>query len=117
VPDLDIRCGKRVTDIAGEDGVSGVVIEDAAGGNTETLDAYGVLVHVGVAPDTDCIDALLDTDDGGFAETGEDLASDVPGLFLAGDIRRGSPRTVAAAIEDGARAAATAQAFLAGGGT
>lgn len=111
---LDILCGKRVTDIAGEEGVSGVIIEDTAGGNPETLEAYGVLLHVGVEPDTECVEALLDLDDDGFAETGDDLSSDVPGLILAGDIRRGSPRTVADAIKDGARAAATAVAFLEG---
>ena len=113
VPNLEILCGKRVVDIAGEEGVNGLVVEDAASGVSETLETYGVLLHVGVEPATDCVEALLDTDDDGFAETSADLASEVSGLILAGDVRRNSPRTVTAAVEDGVRAAATALAFLA----
>ncbi len=111
-PKLDIRCGKRAVDILGDDGVSGVKIEDSTSGEEETLEAYGVLVHVGMAPATDCLEFLLTLDDEGYTETNADLQTEVPGILLAGDIRRGSPRNVAAAISDGERAAAAAQNLL-----
>jgi thioredoxin reductase (NADPH) len=113
-PKLDIRTGKRAVDIAGDDGVTGVVIEDVASGETETLDAYGALVHVGMRPNTDCLEFLLDLDGDGYAEPDAQLQTEIPGIILAGDIRRASPRVVAAAIEDGALAAATAQRILSG---
>jgi thioredoxin reductase (NADPH) len=112
-PKLDIRLGKRAVDILGEDGVSGVLIEDA-GGNRETVDAYGALVHVGMRPNTDCLEFLLDLDGDGYAEANTQLETGVPGIILAGDIRRAAPRDVAAAINDGALAAASAMRILSG---
>lgn len=111
-PNMAIRHGQSAVGIEGEDGVTGLVIQNAAGGDQETLDAYGVLIRVGVEPETDCLEAVLSLDDAGYAETNEDLESAVPGLILAGDIRLGSPRDVATAISDGARAAATAMQLL-----
>lgn len=109
---LNILRGKRAVDILGDDGVTGVRIEDVASGERETVDAYGVLVHVGFEPATDCLEAILSLDDQGYAETNAELETDVPGIILAGDIRRGSPRDVATAVSDGARAAATARGLL-----
>ncbi len=111
-PNMEIRHGQSAVGIEGEDGVTGLVIENAASGGQETLDAYGVLIRVGVEPETDCLEAVLSLDDAGYAETNADLESAVPGLILAGDIRLGSPRDVATAIGDGARAAATAMQHL-----
>lgn len=105
---LDIRLGHRAIDIVGEDGVTGVTIEDAASGARQTLDAHGVLVHVGFSPATDCLAALVDLDDQGYAAADARLESEVPGIIMAGDIRRGAARSAAAAAEDGALAAATA---------
>jgi thioredoxin reductase (NADPH) len=105
---LDIRLGRRAIDIVGDDGVTGVTIEDAASGARQTLDAHGVLVHVGFAPATDCLDALLSLDDHGYASVDIHFESEVPGIILAGDIRRDAARSAAAAAEDGAKAAATA---------
>ena len=41
-----------------------------------------------------------------------DLQCDMPGLFVAGDARAGADRTLAGAMEDGRRAAASAHAML-----
>lgn len=109
---LDIRLGHLAVDIAGEDGVTGVIIEDAASGARQTLEAHGVLVHVGFAPATDCLAALVDLDDQGYAATDAGLESEVPGIILAGDIHRGAAHSAAAAVRDGILAAATALRLL-----
>ena len=109
---LDIRLGHLAVDIVGDDGVTGVTIEDAASGTRQTLDAHEVLVHVGFAPATDCLAALVDLDDQGYAAADAGLESETAGIILAGDIRRGAPRSAAAAVQDGALAAATALRLL-----
>jgi len=112
-PKIELRCGERPVEVVGSDsGVTGIAVERAAGGARETLDVYGVLVHVGYEPDTAFAAGAVALDDSGYAEVDEALATDVRGVFAAGDLRAGSPRTVAAAIADGNAAADGVQRFL-----
>ena len=111
-PKLEIRYGERPVEIIGNQGVSGLVVENTETGKRDTLDAYGVLVHVGYKPATDYLDGVLALDDSGHIAVNEAFATDVPGAFAAGDIRSGSPRSVAAAVADGKAAAKSAQRFL-----
>jgi len=105
-PKLEIRCGVRPVEILGEDGVTGIAIEAAAGGERQTLDVYGVLVHVGYEPATDYLAGLLELDASGRIAVNGQLETGVAGLFAAGDLRSAASRTVAAAIADGRTAAA-----------
>jgi thioredoxin reductase (NADPH) len=109
---LEIRRGQRPVEIIGDKGVSGLVVENTATGNRETLDVYGVLVHVGYAPSTGFVEGVLALDDSGHIAVDEQFATDVSGAFAAGDIRGGSPRQVAAAVADGAAAAEAAKKVL-----
>jgi thioredoxin reductase (NADPH) len=102
---LAIRCGEKPVEIIGDQGVTGLVVESAASGKRETLDVYGVLVHVGYAPATGYLEGVLALDDSGRIAVNGKFATDVPGAFAAGDIRSGSPRQVAAAVADGKAAA------------
>jgi thioredoxin reductase (NADPH) len=109
---LAIRYGEKPVEILGDQGVTGLVLESATTGKRETLDVYGVLVHVGYVPATSYLEGILALDDSGHIAVTEALATDVPGTFAAGDIRSGSPRQVAAAVADGKAAARGAQQIL-----
>lgn len=109
---LAIRHGEKPVEIIGDQGVTGLVVESAATGKRETLGVYGVLVHVGYVPTTGYLEGVLALDDSGRIAVNEQFATDVPGAFAAGDIRRGSPRQVAAAVADGKAAARGAQKIL-----
>ena len=110
---LEIRLGERPVEIAGSEGVTGLVVENVATGRKEALDAYGVLVHVGYAPATGYLAGVLALDDSGRIAVNEQFETDVHGAFAAGDVRSGSPRQVAAAVADGKAAARSAQRMLA----
>ena len=109
---LEIRYGEKPVEIVGNQGVSGLVVENTATGKRETLDVYGVLVHVGYLPATAYLEGVLALDDAGRIAVSEQFASDVPGVFAAGDIRSGSPRQVASAVADGKAAAKCAREAL-----
>jgi len=109
---LEIHYGEKPVEIIGNQGVTGLVVESAATGNRQTLDVYGVLVHVGYAPTTAYLEGVLALDDSGRIAVNEQFATDVPGAFAAGDIRSGSPRQVAAAVADGKAAAREARKIL-----
>jgi len=110
-PRLEIRCGVRPVEVLGEEGVGGIAIESASGAR-QTLEVYGVLVHVGYEPATDYLAGLLALDPAGRIAVDDRMETAVRGLFAAGDLRSGSPRTVAAAIADGRAAAAGVLARL-----
>ena len=109
---LEIRCGEKPVEVLGNGGVTGLVIEQAATGRRETLDVYGVLVHVGYEPATDYLQGVVALDDSGRVAVSERLEAQVPGILAAGDLRSGSPRTVAAAIADGKAAAGRVRQLL-----
>lgn len=109
---LEIRLGEKPVEIVGKQGVTGLVVESVATGKRETLDAYGVLVHVGYLPATAYLEGVLALDASGRIEVDEQFATDVHGVFAAGDVRSGSPRQVAAAVADGKAAARSAQNIL-----
>lgn len=110
---VELRLGARPVEILGDGGgVTGIVIDNATNGTRETLDAYGVLVHVGYVPATNAFDGLLELEGDGHVRVSETGETSVPGLFAAGDLRVGSARSVAAAVADGTAAAAAVGHYL-----
>jgi thioredoxin reductase (NADPH) len=69
-------------------------------------------VHIGLEPNTDCLDGVVPLDDHGQVIVNDRMESEVPYILAAGDIRSGSPCQVVAAVGDGAIAAITAQKLL-----
>ena len=51
---------------------------------------------------------LVSCDENGYVLAGEDCATDMPGLFAAGDVRKKPLRQIATAVSDGANAAVSA---------
>jgi thioredoxin reductase (NADPH) len=107
---IEVRCGMVVEAIAGKEKVEAV--ELAADGKKETLKANGVLVHIGLEPNTGYLEGVVPLDEHGQVIVNERMESEVPYILAAGDIRGGSPRQVVAAVGDGAIAAITAERLL-----
>ena len=107
---IEVRCGTQVEAITGKEKVE--AIELKAGRKKETLKVDGVLVHIGLDPNTDYLEGIVPLDKQGQVIVNEKMESEVPYIFAAGDIRSGSPRQVVAAVGDGAIAAITAQRLL-----
>ena len=110
-PKLEVHCGMKVTRIIGEGQVTG--IELAGPDNSrETLKVDGVLVHVGLDPNTGYLEGVVPLDGPRQVIVNEWMETKIPGVFAAGDIRSNSPRQVSAAVGDGATAGMAAQRFL-----
>jgi thioredoxin reductase (NADPH) len=76
------------------------------------LEVAGVFVAVGLMPNSQILFKILELDDAGYIVTDETMATSAPGVFAAGDIRRNSPRQVAAAVGDGVTAAKSAFKYI-----
>jgi thioredoxin reductase (NADPH) len=110
-PKIEIRCGVRVSAILGDEQITGIEIAGQSG-EKETITVNGVLVHVGLDPNTGYLEGTVPLDEQRQVKTNERMETEVPGIFAAGDIRSGSPRQVSTAVGDGAIAGLAAQRFL-----
>lgn len=71
----------------------------------------GVFVFVGFEPIMDFVPGEVARDRRGIL-TDQEMCTNVPGIFAAGDIRSKNCRQVATAVGDGATAATSAFAYL-----
>jgi thioredoxin reductase (NADPH) len=111
-PKLEIHCGKKVVEVIGDERVHTIEVVQVATGRKETMNVDGVIVHVGIEPNTDYLEGIISLDNQRQIVVNDQLVTDIPYIMAAGDIRRGSPWQVAAAVGDGVVAAIAAQRFL-----
>jgi len=111
-PKLEVRCNEKVLQIIGDEKVEAIEVAQVVTGKEEVLKVNGVLVHVGILPNTEYLDGTIPLDEKGQIVVNERLETEISSIVAAGDIRNGSPQQVAAAVGDGAIAAITTQRFL-----
>jgi thioredoxin reductase (NADPH) len=105
---LEILCNQKVEAIVGNDRVEAVDLIDTFSGKKETLKTDGVLVHIGLDPNTDYLQDILPLDGQRKIVVNEYMETEIPLVLAAGDIRAASPGQVSTAVGDGATAAISA---------
>lgn len=80
----------------------------------EFLEVDGVFIFVGLMPNSQFVQGLIDLDEIGFIKTDENLHTSMKGVFAAGDIRSGATMQIASASGEGATAALKIREFLEG---
>jgi dihydrolipoamide dehydrogenase len=102
-----IRTGTRVTGVAAKAGKATLVVEPAAGGAPEQIEADCVLVSIGRRPNTDGLaldKAGLALNARGQIEVGHDFQTSVAGIYAIGDVTPG-PMLAHKAEDEGIAAA------------
>ncbi len=113
-PKIEFVWHSVVEEIKGEQKVESVLLRDVRTNEQKELKVDGVFVYVGTEANSDLIKDLVPLDQNGYVIAGEDTTTDVPGLFVAGDIRKKTLRQVLTAAADGAVAATQAEKYLMG---
>lgn len=72
----------------------------------------GVFVFVGLQPNTGFLQGVIELDEIGLIKTTQDLQTNIPGVFAAGDVRSGATMQIASAVGEGATAALTMRKYL-----
>ena len=111
-PKMEFVWNTVVTEILGDEGVTGVRLRNLEAGEDSSLDVAAVLIFIGQHPNTDFLRGLVPTDEGGHAVVNEWMETELPGLYVAGDARRNSARQVVSSSGDGATAAIAAEHYL-----
>ena len=111
-PKIKICCGTTIEAIIGDDHVKELQLLNVLTGERTTLPVGGILIRIGLEPNTDYLKGLLSLDSDGFVLVNEELETSIPGIFAAGDIRHGSARQIATAVGDGVTAALSADRLI-----
>jgi thioredoxin reductase (NADPH) len=110
-PKIEVRFGTTVTEIAGNERVTGVRLT-----NGDEIACDAVFVYVGLDPNTAYLNGKLLLDSTARIPTDRAMATELPGLFAAGLVRSGSPGRAAVSANEGVAAAEAADRFLRNGG-
>jgi thioredoxin reductase (NADPH) len=105
-----------VTDVLDvkQDKVIGVRVQDVKTGRESTLDCAGVFVAIGHLPNTQLFRGVINMDDAGYIIPKKGAATNVPGVFVAGDCADKVYRQAVTAAGMGCAAAIEAERYLAG---
>lgn len=93
-------------------------IEQAEGGVRLTLnegralEVSGLFVAIGTKPESELVKDQVELTEDGYVKAGEDTRTSVPGVFVAGDLRKKPLRQVVTAASDGAVAAYQAAEYI-----
>jgi thioredoxin reductase (NADPH) len=111
-PKIRFVWGSRVADILGVNGVTGLVVENVQTGASSELQVQGLFVAIGYTPNTEILRGQIDLDEKGYVRIHGRTGTNVPGIFVAGDVEDFHYRQAVTAAGDGCRAALDAQAYL-----
>jgi len=110
---IDFLWDSVVREIVGQQSVTGVRVENVKTGDLSLLPVDGVFVYVGSVPNTQFLKGELELDAQGYIVTDGQGHTSRPGVFAAGDVRKGVLRQVATAVGSGAVAAMEAEKYIA----
>ena len=102
----------EVTELLGEEVLSGVKIRNLKSGEEQILEIQGLFVSIGRKPATDLVKDQLTLDGAGYIMAGEITKTNLPGVYAVGDVRTKELRQIVTAVADGAMAAHVAEQEL-----
>lgn len=110
-PKLEFMWDSVVEELYGDEILQGMIVKNVKTGETVKIDAdpedgmFGIFGFIGMIPNTKVFEGIIDMDETGYIKTDEDMHTNIPGVYAAGDVRVKSLRQVVTASADGAIAA------------
>ena len=113
-PKINVIWNTVLTDVLGDDAVSGVRLKDVATGQERDLPAGGVFYAIGFTPNTSLFAGQLDLDKDGYVVTRPgSTTTSVAGVFACGDVQDKLYRQAVSAAGSGCMAAIDCERYLA----
>jgi thioredoxin reductase (NADPH) len=113
---IEVLWDTTLEEILGDDnpiGVTGVKLRNLNTGEIFDLETHGVFIAIGHKPSTDVFKGHVKMNDGGYIFTASDsTATNVPGVFAAGDVSDETYRQAVTAAGLGCMGALEAERFL-----
>ena len=109
LPNVDIRLGSKTTEVTGDGSkVTGITIEPRDGGESEQLDVEGVFVQIGLLPNTEWLGDAVELSERGEVVIDGIGATNLPGVFAAGDCTIEPYKQIVTALGAGSTASLSA---------
>ena len=113
-PKIRVVWNTHVTDVLGDDEITGVALADTVTGEARTLALGGLFVAIGHKPNTRFLADQLDVSEHGYIKVSSwRTATSVPGVFAAGDVIDDYYRQAITSAGTGCMAALEAERWLA----
>lgn len=128
---IRVEYNSRVTEVAGEDRLTALTVHCAVTGETNTVPASSLYIFIGAVPHTEWLNDTVLRDERGYILSGPDLMRDgkrprgwtldrdpglletnVPGVFVVGDVRKNSIKRVASGVGEGSVAISFVHQYL-----
>ncbi len=114
---IDVKWDTVLDEVVGTEnppGVTGAKLKNIRTGDTDELAVDGVFIAIGHDPNTKVFQGILDMDEEGYLVTAPDsTATNIPGVFAAGDVKDKVYRQAITAAGMGCMAALEAEKFIA----
>lgn len=112
-PKVEFLYNAEVTDVLGDDKVSGIQIRDTQTGESSNMDVDGLFLAIGHTPNTHVFTDQVKMDDSGYILTESDTTlTSVAGLFACGDVQDTVYRQAITAAGSGCMAALDCERWL-----
>lgn len=109
---VEVVWNSTLQEIGGSDLVEEITVRKSGEEEERKIAVEGVFIAVGMRPNTEPLRGTVACDETGYIIAGEDCATNIPGIFAAGDIRTKSLRQIVTAVADGACAVASVEKYL-----
>lgn len=110
--DVDVVTGATPTAFLVDDAGRLRALQVQRAGVVEEVAATGAFVFVGLTPNSALVADLVTLDDAGFVVSDVGMATSLPGVFVAGDVRSTSTKQAASAAGEGAAAALAIRRYV-----
>lgn len=112
-PKIDFIWDSTIEEVKGNGIVQSVLIRNLKTEEVKEVPVDGVFVFIGYHPNTEYFKDVIEMDDRGNILSDEDMNTNIPGVFVAGDVRKKTLKQVVTAAADGAVAAVNAEKYVA----
>ena len=109
---IELVLDSVVDKIEGENKVKSISVRNKKDDSVREFGVDGVFFAVGMQPVTAFVDKAVDMDEAGYIKAGEDCATNIPGVYAAGDIRTKQLRQIITAAADGANAVTSVEKYI-----
>jgi len=112
-PNMSFVWDTLVDEILGDENqVTAVRVHNVRTGESQVLDVSGVFIYIGFDPANSTLDGMLEQDQFGYVRVNDMMETNVPGIFVAGDLRVNSLRQLVSAAGDGCVAGLAAYKYV-----
>ena len=109
---IDFIWDSVVEEVKGSGVVQSLILKNKKTNEVSELKVDGVFVYIGYVPNSELFKDLVKTNDAGYIIGDEEMQTNVPGIFVAGDVRQKSLKQIITAAADGAIAGVNVDKYI-----